>query len=165
MWWLLLMIGGAVVALVLVVLFVVAWPLGLLAVLACFPLAFWLMIRWAFVNQALVDRPGNPFRHSTVVSAGRFWAVCGRILLVVLIIYGMSAAGNLAASAASGNVFGGAFSTIDVDEDVFDLGAAVSPSILGIVVTALVAAASAVFVTGTFAAAFAELYRTRNPAD
>jgi hypothetical protein len=154
--------AAAIAALAVIIVF--ALPIGLILALGCIPLGFYLAIRFAFVGHALADGRGNPFARSATVSRARFWPVCGRVLLVGVIAYGMSVVANIAVSTANGTWFGDTERyRVAGQPDSFDF-AAVSPSPLVIVVSAVIGAVSGVVVTGLIAAAFGELYRTSNPA-
>jgi hypothetical protein len=85
---------------------VIAVPLGLLAALAFIPIGFWLWVRFAFFVVAVVAPvPGRgPLAASAEVSAGgRFWAVCGRLLLLGLIAGGISWALSFPVTIARGS--------------------------------------------------------------
>lgn len=145
---------------------VVALPLGIILFLALIPLGFYASIKLAFVAQSLVDRSGDPFRRSATVSTGRFWAICGRVLLVGIVAgaanYGVGIATNLASGARPFSF--GRTNRITVDSDgrlapvrLDDF----APSVLQIVVGSVGAIATTVITTSVVAAALAQLYRTR----
>lgn len=68
-------------------------PIGILMLLALIPVGFWLWVRLAFMAVAVVapEPDRNPVVTSADVSAeGRFWPVCGRLLLLGLIGFAVS---------------------------------------------------------------------------
>ncbi len=170
-WMLVFTVAIAFVALLIAGAFVVAWPIGLLLTLAAIPAVVWAAIRVAFVFQALVDRPGNPFARSAHVSSRRWWAVFGRLLLIGAITWGISMVVNIAGSLLNGRGPGGAFggSQIEFDESgrlvqPIELTELVPVSTSSIVVSVIGALVLNICVASVSGAAFGELYRTRNPA-
>ncbi len=148
---------------------VLVLPLGIMALIALIPAVLFAGIRLAFVGHAIVDRPGQPFTRSIGASGGRWWAVFGRVLPIGFIVWLISAALHGAGGAASGTGFGAGFGQLqfEVDDDGsfgrIDLAdAASAASIWALAVSSIVAVA--VLATSVPAAAFARLYRTRNPA-
>ena len=167
-WFLLLALGGLLIVIPMVVLAAISPLFIVLFVLAAIPSAVWLGIRWAFGVVAVVDGPGNPFRRSSEVVRGRWWAVFGRLLLLAVIMWAISFGINAVTSSI---VDGGAFGevTFEVDQqgnltddlvlaDLFPTGPwAIT---LGVVGGLLVNVASTVGLAGA-----AELFRTRHRAD
>ena len=170
-WYLLLLLAVSVVAGSIVAALIVATPFGVLLIVAAIPLGAWIMLKLAFVLQAIVDRPGNPIRRSAEVSRRRWWAVCGRLLLVGVIAWAISMAINITSSivrAIGGdNSFG--TTTFEFDEngpvDPIVLADVLPLSTTAIVVGVVAGALLSVCVGGLTNAAFAELYRTRNAAE
>lgn len=145
--------------------------LGVLLALVLAPLGAWLGVRYAFFAQAIVDRPGNPYARSAIVVTGRWWPTLGRLLVVGIVTGVIGFMANSATSAASGNGWGGGFGdetpvvrspdgTIE-RLDVEALAPSASEIALGVIGTLV----GAVFTSGVGGAAFADMYRTRRPAD
>lgn len=87
----LVLLVGAIVAfvvffLILGALIAAARGLGVVAVLASIPLGIYLMVKLAFVIPALAMAPRSSsiIGASAGVSSGRFWAVFGRLLLLIV---------------------------------------------------------------------------------
>jgi hypothetical protein len=78
-------VAGAVVFFGLIA---IAAPLAIVALLAVFPLMFWLMARFALaVPISVVERRGaSALRRSYQLTAGHGWGVLGRLLLFSLIL-------------------------------------------------------------------------------
>lgn len=170
-WLLVLMAAVMAVVAVIVVLFLVAAALGVIAVLVLVPAAVYFGVGLAFVTQSIVDRPGQPFGRSIATSRGQWWAVFGRILLIGVITWLMSAVLQGVSAVASGGGFGSTFgqTQFEIDSDgsftSVDLADVFSTSAWAIAVGAVVAVVLTVCVTSVSSAAFARLYRTRNPAE
>jgi len=168
--WLLLawLVGfAAMFALFLVAL--VAGPLVILFFLALIPLGVYLVVKLAFVTQAIVDTRGNPYPRSFEVSRGRWWPTFGRMILIAIIggaiNYGITAVTTVA-SGSSFNQWGGARFEIDETGDIerFELDE-FAPSTWAIILGGVGAVAQMVLVTSVVNAAFADMYRTRNRRD
>ncbi|HUW01915.1 MAG TPA: hypothetical protein VMW08_06170 [Acidimicrobiales bacterium] len=78
----------AAVAVVLVGMIAIAPPIAIIAVLALFPLTFWVMARFALALPiSVVERRGaSAFSRSYALTSGHGWGVLGRLLLFVLIL-------------------------------------------------------------------------------
>lgn len=100
-WTLLLVAGAVVVMIVLGVALALAPALGVLLVIALVPAVVWVGVKLAFLLTAyVVPVEGmHPIRASAEVSAGRWWGVFGRILLLGLIGLMLSLAINVVTSA------------------------------------------------------------------
>jgi hypothetical protein len=167
--WLLVLLGGVLVAaLVLVVIGAVAGPLVVLVAFVLAPLGIWLVVKWAFIVFAIVDAPGDPFARSSVTSSGRWWSTLGRLLLLGIVIWMISLIIQVIGSVASGgglSGFGGG-TTIEVDQDgnfdpiYLDDELAVGAWAIG--VATVVAVVGTVIASGVTAAAMSILYRCRN---
>jgi hypothetical protein len=74
-------------------LFLLVFPLGLLMV----PLVVWIWVRLTFVTPALAaEQPWpNPVSASWRLTADRFWAVLGRVLLLTVLLWGLSFVGQI----------------------------------------------------------------------
>jgi hypothetical protein len=167
-WMLVLMLGVGAVIVVLGLLLVAVAPLGILLVLAALPIGLLVGGRLAFVGIAVADRSGNPFARSSRISDGRSWAVLGRLLLIGVIAWGISAITNTAVNLLSGSAIAG-FDGIDPIELDADGGlssldvSSLSPSAWGVLLAAGAALATGILVAGATTAALTDLYRTRNP--
>lgn len=109
---------AAVAVMVVFVIIVAATESGALAVLLVLlliPLLFWAMVKITFLSAAVVAAPTSTgaIRASASVSAGRFWPVLGRVLLLTIMV-------GVVSAAASG-AFGSLASPIDQGEinDIF----------------------------------------------
>lgn len=168
-WMLVLMLAALAVVGVLVALVVVAAPLGVIAVIAIIPFGVYLAVALAFVVQSIIDRPGQPFTRSRSVSRDRWWPTFGRLLLIGLITWLISAAVQSANAASNGAGFGAAFGQrmFETNDDgtlaPFEAADLFPTSPLSVVVGAAVAVVLMVCVSSVSSAAFARLYRTRNP--
>lgn len=166
-WYLLGVLLALVALAVVVLLIVVALPLGILAMLALIPISVFFVVKFAFVMHAAVDRRGNPYGRSALVSEGRFWGVVGRLLLVGVIASAISYGINATISFASGSGFGGAGGIgIETDSDgtlerieLDDF----APSLWQVVVSGIGGVATTVLATSAALAAMAQVYRTRHP--
>jgi hypothetical protein len=169
-WYLIVTFAVFAVIFVVALFVVVASVVGVLLFLALIPLGLFLVVRWAFLVQAIVDRPGNPFGRSWAVSEGRFWPIVGRCVLLGLVTVAISSGVSIATSLLSGNPTG--FAGVGGTEiELRDDGgfqrvelADLAPSVWAIVVGAVGAAATLVLATSVAMAGFAQLYRTRNPS-
>lgn len=81
-----LVLAGVVAAFVVAIFGVLSPALGILALLALAIGAVWAVVRLAFVFTAIVAAPRGTsvIRASAEVSAGRFWAAFGRLLLLFI---------------------------------------------------------------------------------
>jgi len=85
-------LGLAVVAMViffvLVVISLVSPVLALIVILAGVLVAVWVFIKLTFLSAAIVAAPAgtSAIRTSAHVSAGRFWAVFGRVVLLTIVV-------------------------------------------------------------------------------
>lgn len=164
-WGLLLTALTAVLMIALLGLMITALPIGIIALIAVLPALFYVGVRLTFMGQSIVDRPGQPFTRSMDVSAGRFWPVLGRVLLIGLIGSLISTALSTVNSVATAS-FGTGFELDDSGAVTrFELADAFPTSPLSIIAGIIVATATAVLVSGVSSAALALLYRTVNPRD
>lgn len=166
--WYLLGVVGALVALAIVVLLIVViLPIGILAMLALVPISVFVVVKFAFVMHAAVDRRGNPYRRSAVVSEGRFWGVLGRLLLVGVISSAISYGITFATSIVSGAGFSGA-GDLQIETDADGTLARIeldelAPSLWEVIVGGLGGIVTTVLTTSVALAAMAQMYRTRHP--
>ncbi|NNE13004.1 MAG: hypothetical protein HKN41_12260, partial [Ilumatobacter sp.] len=169
-WGLVLTLGFAAAVLVLVLVTVVVLPLGILLIVAAVPAFVFVAVRLAFTVQAIVDRPGNPFRRSFEVSRGRFWATFGRMLLLGLIVWLVSLVVQTVSGLLSGSGFQGFGQDGLVTEDdgtfvSMEMGETFATSPWALVVTVVSTVVVALFTGGVVGAGSAMLYRSRNAAE
>lgn len=152
---------------VVVLVAIAAGAVAVLLVIVAAPFAIYLGVRLVFLGVAIVDRPGQPFGRTMEVTRGRWWAVFGRLLLLGLISWLISAALQTANAAAGASSFGSSSFEVEADGSFtsFELAEAFPSEALPIIVGAVVTLLVAVLVTSIGAAGAAALYRTRNPAD
>ncbi len=119
----LLPILGAVF--VVAVIFVVSVALGILATIAAIPVLILLGFYWQFATMAAVVTPTgvNPMKTAMSIVSGRFWAIFGRALLILLVGFGCSFAMNIVTVPLS-NAIG---SSIDFESSIVtrDVGSTV----------------------------------------
>jgi hypothetical protein len=166
-WYLVGVLAALVALAVVVLLMVVILPIGILVALALMPISVFLIVKFAFVMHAAVDRRGNPYGRSATVSEGRFWGVLGRLLLVGVIASAISYGITVTTSIVSGSGFSGAddlqietdadgtFERIELDD--------LAPSLWEVVVAGLGGIVTTVLTTSVALAAMAQVYRTRHP--
>lgn len=168
-WMLLLGLGALVIVAVLVGITIVILPIGILLILAAIPGVVYVGVRLAFLTQAIVDRPGAPYERSWDVSRGRFWPTFGRVLLLGVLVWLISAVIQSVAGLVSGTGLQG-FGENDIVTGPdgafvsFDLGSTVDLGPLWLIAATVSTIAVAVFAGGVGGAGFAILYRSRNPA-
>lgn len=164
-WIAILVLGLAAFVFLYAILVVVTGGAFLLTLFIAIPVGIWLIIRWSFTLVAIVDAPGNPYRRSSEVVSGRWWAVFGRLLLVGIITGVITSSVNAATSGAGST---GAFSDnlieIDANGDltsdiVVSDFVATSPLFI---VLAVVGSLLINLVNAVTLAAVSELYRTRH---
>lgn len=149
--------------------------LGILLILALLPAMVFAAVRLAFVMQAVVDRPGNPFARSARVSRDRFWPTLGRMLLVGMTGWVIRSMINTPVSLTSNGGFGAGFgrtataSSFEINEDgtlgSIDFGELFAPRPLSLTLGVIVAIVAAVVVNGFVNACWGLLYRSRNPPE
>lgn len=167
-WGLLCVLAVAATSALVVATTVFALPLGILLIVAMFPLAIWVSIRLAFVIHAVVDASGNPYARSWVVSTERFWGVLGRVLLLIVVAGAVNYGANLIGALSTGGAAFGGATTFQVDTgdggsvSDLDLDEVLDVTPLRLAATALSGVVSTLFGTSMVLAGCSELYRTRN---
>lgn len=168
-WFTVLLLALAVIGVIVVAAVVFALPLGVLLLVAALPIGVYAAVRLAFLVQALVDRRGSPFGRSARVTDGRWWPTFGRLLLIGVIVWGVSAIVNTVASVLGTGrpgPFGRGGIEVTTTEgiDRVDLTELVPVDPVSITVAIVAAVVLNVCAAGLSGAAMGELYRTRNPA-
>ena len=168
--WFLALIGGiAAFVAVFTILTIVTGGLALLLIFVMFPAIIWLGVKWWFVVMAIIDRSGNPFPRSSEVSTGRWWSTFGRILLIGIIAWLISAAvQTVAALVVGGDITGlgsGAEITIDDDGNVerFALDEELDFGTTTIIAASIASFLSTVLASSVVTSASTVLYRARHP--
>lgn len=155
--------AGAIIA-VAAIITILVLPIGILVLVGLVPLAFYVVVRLAWLMYAIADQPGAPWRRSAAVSTGRFWGALGRLLLVGLVAFGLSLPFQIGVAAAGidqGGILNGiSIEDNDAGETVVSLGAAGDIGAVDYIVNAVVAVILAVIASGFATAALAEMYRT-----
>lgn len=169
-WSALLMLAVLAVMAVLIVVAVVVLPLGILLILAAVLTFPYVVVRLAFMVQAIVDKPGNPFRRSFEVSRDRFWPTFGRLLLLGVLVWLISIvvqaiSGLLSGTGLQGFGQNGLVTEPDGTFVSVDVGEALTAGPWVLIVTMVTTVVSAVLTGGVAAAGFAILYRSRNKPD
>ena len=169
-WYLLGLVVALVVLIAVVLLTVVVLPIGILSMLALVPLTVLVVVKFAFVMHAAVDRRGNPYPRSALVSEGRFWGVTGRLLLIAVIAGAINYGITVATALVSGGGFGGfgGFGGLQIetgDDGTFEQIelADLAPSLWGVVVSGIGGVANTVLTTSVALSAMAQMYRSRQP--
>jgi hypothetical protein len=173
--WALVLCAGALAAILgIAVVATLSAALAVVTALALAVLAIWLVVKLAFFATACVAPvpERNPFGSSSDVSKGRFWAVFGRLAVLMMVMFAVSIALNIAFSAfVSGPSQDDIDRLVQVDGDevVFiDVGGLMEeldPVGPGVLIAALPGTiTSAIALAGT-ALLFADTHRARREQD
>lgn len=132
--------------------------LAVLFVLALIPVGVFLAIRFWFTGVAVVDRPGNPYRLSGLVSKNRWWATVGYLIVILAVL--------MVPQAIIGQI-PSLYIKVDVVQNTVAETLTISTSIstVGVIVYGFVTMVTTMLQFGIITSAMVNMYRSINRRD